>query len=97
MAIGRIAANKGYDLLIRAMRHVIIQRLPDTRLILAIGSHTPAADEVPLLDELKQLAQELRIADKWCFRTNGFPTRNCRIITAPPMYLPSAAATSRSA
>ncbi len=72
MAIGRIAANKGYDLLIRAMRHVI-QRLPDTRLILAIGSHTPTADEMPLLDELKQLAQELHIADQVVFSHKWIP------------------------
>ncbi len=72
MAIGRIAANKGYDLLIRAMRHVI-QRLPDTRLILAIGSHTPTPEETPLLEELKRLAQELQIAGQVMFSHEWIP------------------------
>ncbi len=72
MAIGRIAANKGYDLLLRAMRHVI-QRLPDTRLILAIGSHTPTPGETPLLEELKRLAQELQIAGQVVFSHEWIP------------------------
>ena len=37
LALGRMAHNKGYDLLIRSMSYVI-ERVPEARLILAVGS-----------------------------------------------------------
>jgi mannosylfructose-phosphate synthase len=40
LALGRVARNKGYDLLLRAMP-VVFARVPDVRLMLAIGSTVP--------------------------------------------------------
>ena len=67
LAVGRIAKNKGYDLLIRAMPPVF-ERVDDARLLLAVGSQEPARDEIRQVDELKQLAQELGIAERVIFR-----------------------------
>jgi mannosylfructose-phosphate synthase len=60
--VGRMAANKGYDLLLQAMptlQHLV----PDARLIAGIGSEDSKRDEAGVA-ELKALAQELGIADK---------------------------------
>lgn len=59
-AVGRIARNKGYDLLIRAMAPVF-KRVEDARLMLALGSTKPNSDEQVMLDELKQVATELDV------------------------------------
>lgn len=67
LAIGRLARNKGYDLLIRAMRPVC-ERLPDVKLVLAIGSSSLNADEQKQLAELKSLAQLLDLSDRIDFR-----------------------------
>ncbi len=66
LALGRMARNKGYDLLIRAMVPVC-QRLTDAKLFLAAGSTQPTADELVQLDSLKQLAAELGLEDKILF------------------------------
>lgn len=66
LAVGRMAHNKGYDLLIRAMP-VVCSRLDDARLLLAIGSTEPSRREREQIDELKALAAELNIADRVMF------------------------------
>jgi mannosylfructose-phosphate synthase len=66
LALGRMARNKGYDLLIRAMAPVC-QRLPDAKLLLAAGSTHPNEDELGQLAALKQLAAELGLADRILF------------------------------
>ena len=67
LALGRIAKNKGYDLLLRAMPSVF-ERVPESRLLLAVGSSGPNEAEVRQVDALRQLAQELGIADRVIFR-----------------------------
>ncbi len=67
LALGRVAKNKGYDLLVRAMPPVF-SRVPDARLLLAIGSTDPSESEAAQVDELRQLARELGIADRVLFR-----------------------------
>jgi mannosylfructose-phosphate synthase len=62
LAIGRIAQNKGYDLLIRSMVEVC-QRVPDARLVLAIGSTCNTPREEEMVAEYGTLANELGIGD----------------------------------
>jgi mannosylfructose-phosphate synthase len=66
LALGRVADNKGYDLLLRAMP-TVFDRLPDARLLLAIGSTTPTPGEARQVEALKELAGELGIADRVLF------------------------------
>ncbi len=66
LALGRVAANKGYDLLLRAMP-TVFERLPDARLMLAIGSTNPTPGEARQVEELRLLAAELGIADRVLF------------------------------
>ena len=67
LALGRMAANKGYDLLIQAMP-TVTERIPDAHLLLAIGSTNPTPGEIHQLDELRAMAAELGIADHVTFR-----------------------------
>lgn len=67
LALGRLAHNKGYDLLLRAMPYVF-QRHGDARLLLAIGSQRLSAREQAQLLALRELAGELGIADRVLFR-----------------------------
>ncbi|MAT71127.1 MAG: mannosylfructose-phosphate synthase [Planctomycetaceae bacterium] len=67
LALGRMAKNKGYDLLLRAMPPVF-ERVEDARLCLAVGSSDPSPSEVEQIDGLKALAKELGIADRVIFR-----------------------------
>ncbi len=69
LALGRMAANKGYDLLIRAMPPVF-SRLPDAKLIVAVGAARPTDREQTQIEELKALARELRIRNKVVFRNH---------------------------
>ncbi|HEX6387100.1 MAG TPA: glycosyltransferase [Anaerolineae bacterium] len=62
LAVGRMAANKGHDLLIQAMP-TLLELIPDARLVAAIGGEESAQDQAGV-DELKTLASELGIADK---------------------------------
>src|SRR5581483_3304461 len=63
LSLGRLAKNKGYDLLIEAFA-LVIQRIPDAMLHLAIGGTQLNANEQKLFDELKALAARLNLADK---------------------------------
>jgi mannosylfructose-phosphate synthase len=60
--VGRMAANKGYDLLIEAMP-TVVDLVPDARLVAAIGSEDSKQDDKGVA-ELEALAQQLGIADK---------------------------------
>jgi mannosylfructose-phosphate synthase len=66
LAIGRVAANKGYDLLIDAMP-TVFDRVPDAKLMLAIGSTTPTPSEIVQVDALRRRAADLGIADRVLF------------------------------
>jgi mannosylfructose-phosphate synthase len=67
LALGRIAKNKGYDLLLQAMPPVI-ERIPEARLVLAVGSTAPSDGEIELAHGLRDLAAELGIADRVVFK-----------------------------
>jgi mannosylfructose-phosphate synthase len=66
LALGRIARNKGYDLLIRAFAEVAV-REPDARLVLAIGGEQLGEAEALILSSCQALAQELGLADRVSF------------------------------
>jgi mannosylfructose-phosphate synthase len=67
LALGRMAKNKGYDLLIQAMP-AVFERVPDSRLVLAVGSTNPNEMECELIDGLHHLAAKLGIADRVVFK-----------------------------
>jgi mannosylfructose-phosphate synthase len=69
LAIGRLARNKGYDLLLDAFA-IVAPRIPDARLHLAVGGTEPNASEQKILDELKAQAAALGLADRVKF--SGF-------------------------
>jgi mannosylfructose-phosphate synthase len=62
LAVGRMAANKGHDLLIQALP-TLLNLVPDARLIAAIGSDDSAQDESGIA-ELQSLADSLGIAGR---------------------------------
>ena len=66
MAIGRLARNKGYDLLIQGFQ-LVAQRMPDVTLYLAVGGENLAEGENKVLGELKALVSELGLVDRVCF------------------------------
>lgn len=67
LALGRMAHNKGYDLLIQAMP-IVFKRIKDARLLLALGSTEPTSREREQIGELKELAVKLGVADRVIFR-----------------------------
>jgi len=67
LALGRMAHNKGYDLLIKSMPSVF-SRVDDAKLLLAAGSTEPSAREKEQIEELHNLAKELKIEDRVIFR-----------------------------
>ncbi|MEX2183132.1 MAG: glycosyltransferase [Chloroflexota bacterium] len=66
LSLGRIAANKGYDLLLRSMP-TVVARVPNARLLLAIGSTDPTAGEAQQVEALQRLATELGVDDRIIF------------------------------
>ncbi|HLP03759.1 MAG TPA: glycosyltransferase [Opitutaceae bacterium] len=66
LALGRLARNKGYDLLLRAFA-VTAARVPDARLHLAIGGESLNEREQSILAELKTITAELRLEPKIVF------------------------------
>jgi len=62
--VGRAAANKGYDLLIRALPE-LLDLVPDARLQLAVGANSDA--DRRSVDKWKALAREMDVAEhvKW--------------------------------
>jgi mannosylfructose-phosphate synthase len=69
LALGRLATNKGYDLLIDAFG-VLAEREPEARLLLAVGGENMDDAEKVILDELKAKAAELNLEDRIDF--SGF-------------------------
>ena len=69
LAIGRLARNKGYDLLIDAFS-IVATRIPDAVLHLAVGGTSPNPDEQKLLDELHAQAATLGLSERVKF--SGF-------------------------
>lgn len=65
LALGRMATNKGYDLLLQAMP-TTLELAPDSRLVAALGGEASEQDEAGV-GELRSLAQELGIMEqiKW--------------------------------
>lgn len=63
MAIGRLARNKGYDLLLQGFS-VLATREPEAVLYLAVGGTTPTPIEETLLAELKETAAGLGLMEK---------------------------------
>lgn len=67
LALGRMAKNKGYDLLIQAMP-VVFRRVPDARLVLAVGSTDPSEVETQLIADLHETARRLGVDDRVEFK-----------------------------
>lgn len=59
--VGRAATNKGYDLIIEALPH-LVQLQPDARLVLAAGANSP--DDIALVEGWRAQAQALGIGDR---------------------------------
>ncbi len=66
LALGRMARNKGYDLLIQAFKEVAA-RVPDATLYLAAGGEESGSGEQKLLQTYQELAAELGLADRVVF------------------------------
>ncbi len=66
LALGRMARNKGYDLLIKAMPPVL-ERHADVKLMLCVGSSEPNDAEITMIEGLKALCAELKIRDRVVF------------------------------
>ena len=66
LALGRLARNKGYDLLIEAFA-ITAERIPDARLYLAVGGESISSAEDVLLQELKEQVTRLKIQDRVIF------------------------------
>lgn len=69
MALGRLATNKGYDLLVDGFS-VLASRVPDARLHLALGGENLDAQEQGILDGLKKQVEDLGLTDRVQF--SGF-------------------------
>jgi mannosylfructose-phosphate synthase len=63
MALGRLARNKGYDLLIQGF-HLAAQRHPEASLHLAVGGASLSPAEETILGELKALVARLELTDR---------------------------------
>lgn len=63
MALGRLARNKGYDLLIQGFA-VMASRIPDAKLHLAVGGSSLNKLEQTIMDELRELVVRLNLQDK---------------------------------
>lgn len=63
LALGRLATNKGYDLLIKAFA-VLAKRRPDVVLHLAVGGEKMSPGEKRILAELKALAKKLDLGKR---------------------------------
>jgi mannosylfructose-phosphate synthase len=68
LAVGRLARNKGYDLLIEAFS-LVAAREPDATLHLAVGGKGMNANEEKILSELKQRAKTGGYNDRIHFRS----------------------------
>ncbi len=60
LAVGRLATNKGYDLLIKAFA-ITVKRIQDAKLYLAVGGKKMDAAERKILADLKRLVRKLKL------------------------------------
>jgi len=67
LALGRMASNKGYDLLLEAMP-LVVERHPNVQLVLAVGSSEPSAEEQEQMDLLRMKAADLDLRDNVLFK-----------------------------
>ncbi len=65
-AIGRLADNKGYELLIKAFA-IVAQRMPDAMLHLAVGGKALTPQETAIFMRLRALVSELGLTSKVVF------------------------------
>ena len=65
-AIGRLADNKGYELLIKAFA-VVAERMPEAKLHLAVGGKTLTPQETAIFVRLRTLVSELDLEQKVIF------------------------------
>jgi len=63
LALGRLATNKGYDLLIDGFS-VLAERIPDARLRLAVGGENMDPQEEKILADLKEQVERLGLSDR---------------------------------
>lgn len=63
MAIGRLARNKGYDLLIDAFR-LVAERFPEANLRLAVGGENVGAEEATILQGLYEQVRALGLQER---------------------------------
>ncbi|MBU6399887.1 MAG: glycosyltransferase [Verrucomicrobia bacterium] len=63
MSIGRLARNKGYDLLIRAFQ-IVAERAPDADLHLAVGGAELTPGEQKIQEELRKLVLQLGLSER---------------------------------
>jgi mannosylfructose-phosphate synthase len=63
LALGRLAQNKGYDLLIEAFS-LVASRIEDAVLYLAVGGTDLKADEKTMLTRLKEQVDALKLTDR---------------------------------
>ena len=71
LALGRLATNKGYDLLIDGFS-VLAEREPEARLHLAVGGENMDEQETTILNQLKERVRALGLEDKVAF--SGYVT-----------------------
>lgn len=69
LALGRLAENKGYDLLVQAFS-IVATRIPEARLHLAVGGQKLTPNEETILSELKSLVAALELTHRVDF--SGF-------------------------
>ncbi|WP_084368665.1 glycosyltransferase family 1 protein [Rhizobium sp. RU36D] len=63
LALGRLATNKGYDLLVDAFS-VLASRVPDARLRLALGGENLDQQEAAILRQLHEQVEQLGLKDR---------------------------------
>lgn len=66
LALGRLATNKGYDLLIDGFS-VLAEREPEARLHLAVGGEDMDEQETTILNQLKERVKSLGLEEKVVF------------------------------
>jgi mannosylfructose-phosphate synthase len=66
LALGRVAENKGYDLLLRAMPRVLNRR-PDALLVLGVGGESLSEKETQAVEDLQKLAADLGVISRTIF------------------------------